>query len=77
MTGAAIHQQLDDLGGALVRGAVQRDAPRVRLGVGVDAEVEQHADGFERVLRRPLVRDALHPADAGRHGQCRHAELAS
>ena len=50
----------------LWRSAVQRRAARFRPDIRVDAEVQAHLHGFEVCLRRPLVRDALHPADACR-----------
>ena len=69
-----IDEDLDDVGAALVRGAVQRRAAGVGLRVRVEAELDQHLHRFERRLRRPLVGDAFDPADAGGDVQRRHAE---
>ena len=68
--GAVLHEQLDDIVAAFVCGAHQRRAtvdPVLRVQVGT--EIQQHLHGLERLLGRPLVRDALHPADAARHHQ--------
>ena len=72
--GAMVRQHLNHIGATLVRGAVQRGSPGVGLRVHVETEIDQHLDGFERGLLRPLVSDPFHPANARGHVQRRDAE---
>ena len=62
----------DDLGPALVRGAVHRRFAVVVHGIHVGAEVQQHANGFDRFLFGPRRFVAVaERADAGRCQQRR------
>ena len=53
--GSVIHQCLDHLGIALVRGAVQRGAAFVVLDVGVDPQVQAQLDRLQALLFRPFI----------------------
>ena len=64
--GAVIHEQLNDAFPSLVRSAMQRGAPGVPLGVRIEPEIQEQLHGLHVGCWRPLIRQALDPADAGR-----------
>src|SRR6185437_15225267 len=71
--GTAVHQQLNHVVTSLVRRTHQRGAAvQGVLSVDVRTQVEQEFDGVVSLAGRPLVSDALDPADAARDHQRGH-----
>ena len=64
---ALVGQELDDGRPSLVTGAVQRRASGFGVDIRVDTQIQQHFHGFDVGLLRPLVGDAVNPADTRRH----------
>ena len=73
--GTCGHQYPDRFRSALVGSAMQSDAARISLKVGVDAQRQQILDGSHGLIGGALFSHAFYPADTCGHRQRCHAQL--